>query len=567
LGDVIFMRLSKFISSRKEPILQGWEDFARSLMPSGARMDVAELRDHASLMLDVVVADLKTPQSSEEQALKAHGKSPRPDGESYAELHASDRLASGFTIGQLVAEYRALRASVLKLWADETRDAAQTDLEDVTRFNEAIDQALSESVARFASTAAETAENERGRVTAILETVPVGISLVNKNGEVLLANAEDRRIWGEHAQAGSIAPEAWSGWWADGSERHGLPLRPEEWAIARALVGDEANGDTVDIEPYGSSGVRRTVLQRSKATRDGSGTVTGAVLAQIDITEQVKTQAALRESEAKFRTIANAMPQMVWSTRPDGFDDYYNDQWYRFTGAEPQSTNGDGWNALFHPDDQQRAWTTWQRSLSTGEAYEIQYRLRHHSGEYRWTLGRALPVRTEDGTIIRWMGTCTDIHDQKVAEEGLKKQSERKDEFLAMLAHELRNPLAPISTGCTPAEAYRRECAARHAIERRHLAPGRPHDKPRRRPAGRLPSNAGAGPTQDGASGPEARAEPRRRAGPTADRIGAAYSAHTRSLGRRVHQRRQHSSRPGHCEPAEQRCEIHVPGRRDLGRP
>jgi len=100
---------------------------------------------------------------------------------------------------------------------------------------------------------------------------------------------------------------------------------------------------------------------------------------------------------------------------------------------------------MFHPDDRERAWKLWRHSLATGEPYEVEYRLRHHSGTYRWTLGRALPQRDENGEIVRWMGTCTDIHEQRLAQEALKESDRRKDEFLAMLAHELRNPLAPIS--------------------------------------------------------------------------------------------------------------------------
>jgi PAS domain S-box-containing protein len=161
--------------------------------------------------------------------------------------------------------------------------------------------------------------------------------------------------------------------------------------------------------------------------------------------ERHRTETALRESEAKFRTIADAMPQMVWSTLPDGYHDYYNQRWYDFTGTLEGTTDGDGWKDLFHPEDQARTWALWQHCLRTGEPYEIQYRLRHRSGSYRWTLGRALPIYGDTGKIIRWMGTCTDIHDQKLAEERLKEADARKDEFLAMLAHELRNPLAPIS--------------------------------------------------------------------------------------------------------------------------
>jgi PAS domain S-box-containing protein len=162
--------------------------------------------------------------------------------------------------------------------------------------------------------------------------------------------------------------------------------------------------------------------------------------------QRARAESALRESEAKFRTIADAMPQMVWSTLPNGFHDYYNEQWYAFTGTPAGSTDGEAWNGMFHPVDQPRAWEVWRHSLATGDTYEIEYRVRHRSGEYRWVLGRALPVRSEAGAIVRWMGTCTDIHDQKLAQEELLASSRRKDEFLAMLAHELRNPLAPIST-------------------------------------------------------------------------------------------------------------------------
>ena len=162
--------------------------------------------------------------------------------------------------------------------------------------------------------------------------------------------------------------------------------------------------------------------------------------------QRLRTEIALAASEAMFRTIANAMPQMVWSTLPDGFHDYYNDPWYEFTGMVPGSTDGTHWADVFHPEDRDRAWAAWRHSLDTGDTYEIQYRLRDRSGDYRWVLGRALPVRDDGGQIVRWMGTCTDIHDQKMAENALRLANQRKDDFLAMLAHELRNPLAPIST-------------------------------------------------------------------------------------------------------------------------
>lgn len=162
--------------------------------------------------------------------------------------------------------------------------------------------------------------------------------------------------------------------------------------------------------------------------------------------ERLRSEMAMRFSEMKFRTIANAMPQMVWSTLPDGFHDYFNEQWYEFTGLARGESNGERWIDVFHPDDQERTRTVWHHSLATGADYEIQYRLRHFSGEFRWVLGRALALRDDMGKVIRWMGTCTDIHAQKLAEDEWRQEIQRKDDFLAMLAHELRNPLAPIST-------------------------------------------------------------------------------------------------------------------------
>ncbi|MEZ0244556.1 MAG: PAS domain-containing protein [Sphingomonas sp.] len=144
-----------------------------------------------------------------------------------------------------------------------------------------------------------------------------------------------------------------------------------------------------------------------------------------DAVERVGAAVALKESEEKFRAIANSIDQMVWSTRPDGYHDYYNDRWYEYTGVPPGSTDGEAWNGMFHPEDQDRAWSVWRHSLETGELYRIEYRLRHHTGEYRWVLGSAQPVRGDDGTITRWFGTCTDIQDIIDAREVLTRSREQ----------------------------------------------------------------------------------------------------------------------------------------------
>ena len=147
--------------------------------------------------------------------------------------------------------------------------------------------------------------------------------------------------------------------------------------------------------------------------------------------ERVGAEARLRESEARFHAIANSIDQMVWSTRPDGFHDYYNQRWYDFTGVPSGSTDGDAWNGMFHPGDQERARVRWQHSLDTGEPYEIEYRLRHRTGEYRWVLGRAQCVRDDQGRITRWFGTCTDIQEIVEAREVLARSREESEAEVA----------------------------------------------------------------------------------------------------------------------------------------
>lgn len=149
-----------------------------------------------------------------------------------------------------------------------------------------------------------------------------------------------------------------------------------------------------------------------------------------DAVERAVALGALRDSEEKFRAIANSIDQMIWSTTPDGHHDYYNDRWYEYTGVPAGTTDGEAWRSLFHPDDQPHAWALWAESLASGRTFHIEYRLRHHSGAYRWVLGRAKPVRDEAGRITRWFGTCTDIQDIVDAREVLARSREELEHLV-----------------------------------------------------------------------------------------------------------------------------------------
>ncbi len=120
-----------------------------------------------------------------------------------------------------------------------------------------------------------------------------------------------------------------------------------------------------------------------------------------------------------WRQLVETLPQIVWITRPDGWHIHFNRQWTEFTGLTLEESLGHGWNPPFHPQDRDRAAAQWEEATRTGEPYEIEYRLRRRDGVYRWMLGRAMPLRDPDGTIVRWFGTCTDIDDLKHARSEL----------------------------------------------------------------------------------------------------------------------------------------------------
>ena len=150
------MRLSRLIQTRKEDILQDFEDFARTHTTPGAHMDVAALRDHAAGILDAFARDLEQPQSEGDRRRKSQGDAAHSPGmATAAEQHGADRAGSGFSLDEMFAEYRALRASVIQHWTETRGGPAGPEMEDLVRFNEAIDQAIAESITRYAAAVSE----------------------------------------------------------------------------------------------------------------------------------------------------------------------------------------------------------------------------------------------------------------------------------------------------------------------------------------------------------------------------------------------------------------------------
>ncbi|MRG94391.1 ATP-binding protein [Polyangium spumosum] len=167
----------------------------------------------------------------------------------------------------------------------------------------------------------------------------------------------------------------------------------------------------------------------------------------------------LRESERRFRTMADNAPVVIWVTDASGSCEYINDTWQRLTGQSPEQSQGFGWLDMVHPEDRPRAEEIFSATVRRQEPVTLEYRLRLTDGSYRWFLDHGVPRRGEDGGVLGFIGSCTDITERKQAEQMQAEADRRKDEFLAMLAHELRNPLAPMRM-------------ALHIIRARQACPG-----------------------------------------------------------------------------------------------
>lgn len=153
-----------------------------------------------------------------------------------------------------------------------------------------------------------------------------------------------------------------------------------------------------------------------------TGEFLGGVVIFKDVSEYLSRIKVLSAQNAdQFAVLANSIPQLVWVTNPEGGHEWYSQRWYDYTGMTEEQSLGEGWALPFHPDDMPATTKRWKHSLKTGEEYITEYRCRRRDGQWRWHLGRALPLRDEDGQIVRWFGTCTDIHEAVTARDQAKR--------------------------------------------------------------------------------------------------------------------------------------------------
>ena len=320
-----------------------------------------------------------------------------------------------------------------------------------------------------------------GRVYGLVASSFVLIMLLTEHGRMYrdLAEAqatartavglqEAQQVLSLALEAGKMGVFSWDlpnnhAWWSPEVERNILGLQPGELASEpdalmryvfvedrerlrgqiRDCIDNQRECD-VEFRLRDAQGNPRWAFARGKGSYDGSGkpTVVFGVIA--DITERKRGEAAAAEMEAHFHTLADELPEIAWMARPDGWIYWFNRRWHEYTGLSQSEAEGWGWRQVNDPDLLPAIVAKWRHSVATGDPYEMVVPLRGTDGRWRQFLSRAVALRNNDGQIIHWFGVNADITAQTDAEQALKLADQRKDEFLATLAHELRNPLAPI---------------------------------------------------------------------------------------------------------------------------
>ena len=312
-------------------------------------------------------------------------------------------------------------------------------------------------------TALRTALKARGRQYELrdrLNAMTLLASVVESSDDAIISKTLDGTItsWNSGAERIFGYPSA---------EAIGKPITmiipkerrsEEEGIVARLRRGERIEHfETVRVT---KSGLLIDISLTISPIRDQRGFVVGASKIARDVTVQKRIREALRESEERFRFVAETVPSIIWTAGADGTITYANRRWKTYTGVsiaqDPQSLP-----AMFlHPDDRERTTAKWAAHVRDGVEYENEARHRRHDGVYRWFVTRAFPLLGSDRRVMSWFGVTTDIHERKTMEESLREADRRKDEFLATLAHELRNPLAPIRNSLQIIRRARADSAA-----------------------------------------------------------------------------------------------------------
>ncbi|MBE9464675.1 PAS domain S-box protein [Dyadobacter subterraneus] len=304
-------------------------------------------------------------------------------------------------------------------------------------------------------------EESEKRYKDLIETLPVAVYTVDADGLVNLYNKAAVKLWGRE-------PELGKDLWCGSYEMYTLDgefLPHAECPMGPALR--EKRSLTAEAYVKRPDGTLRHVIANPQPIFDSAGNVTGALNVVIDITDRKEVEFALKTSEGKFRTLADSMPQFIWTADIEGNLNYFNRAVFDYSGLKFEQIQKDGWLQMVHPDDRGINIQLWSEAIGSGKEFVHEHRFRKFDGEYRWQLSRAIPQKDTDGVIQMWVGTSTDIHDSKLFIDELEAKVQQRTreltvtndelirtnielgQFAYVASHDLQEPLRKIQTFAT----------------------------------------------------------------------------------------------------------------------
>ena len=426
-------KVAELLANNKEQILREWESVLYERLPEADETPVKYLRDSIPSFIDELCDFLVAPTK------KQHAKI-----DSVAKEHGKDRIDNTeFSIDQVVYEFFVLKEVIY----DVIEGVGNADKEVYRKISFVTDLGIQNSLKEYAkrSSAADAKvkaekELELKRLSQAVAVAKLGFFEWDISSDVIYFSSKMQEDWG--ISAGISLEKV--------IER----LHPHDREETKKLIADSIRTGSHYINKYRvlrPDNKEIWILAQGQVTYDERGRPFKFLGTSIDISEEKHAQVTLEraqqeshEREAALREIANSLPQIVWTANPNGFINWYNDRWYEYTAMKP-GTNWDDPDGPMYPDDIPLIHKRWKESCDTGIPYEIEFRVKKASDQkYRWHVARALPVKDEDGKILKWVGATTDIDSQKVFQQELREEREVRERFVAALSHDLRTPLTAI---------------------------------------------------------------------------------------------------------------------------